>query len=123
MPHPRPSAAGSLATPSVPPRNPISLAQGVPSQGDPRWTAVGLCLLPKDWKLAPSRRHPRTNLANIFGFQVNTNLNIPVTYEQKELRVEHLPYYLEKILPGRFLPKAEIKGIQGDLFAVDLPDS
>jgi hypothetical protein len=56
-----------------------------------------------------------TNLANLFGFQVNTNLNIPVTYEQKELRVEHLPYYLEKILPGRFLPKAEVKGIQGNL--------
>jgi hypothetical protein len=56
-----------------------------------------------------------TNLGNLFGFQVNTNLNIPVTYEQKELRVEHLPYYLEKILPGRFLPKAEVKGIQGNL--------
>jgi hypothetical protein len=56
-----------------------------------------------------------TNLGNLFGFQVNTNLNIPVTYEQKQLRVEHLPYYLEKILPGRFLPKAEVKGIQGNL--------
>lgn len=56
------------------------------------------------------------NLTNIFGFQVNTNLNIPITYEQKELRVEHLPYYIEKILPGRFLPPAEMKAIQGDLF-------
>ena len=56
-----------------------------------------------------------TNLANIFGFQVNTNLNIPVTFQQKELRIEHLPFYLEKILPGRFLPKAEVKGIQGNL--------
>ncbi len=59
-----------------------------------------------------------TNLGNLFGFQVNTNLNIPVTYQQKELRVEHLPFYLEKILPGRFLPKAEIQEIQGDLFQV-----
>ncbi len=58
------------------------------------------------------------NLSSLFGFQVNTNLNIPVTFEQKELRVEHLPYYLEKILPGRFLPKAEIKQIQGDLLEV-----
>ncbi len=59
-----------------------------------------------------------SNLANIFGFQVNTNLNIPVTYEQKQLRIEHLPYYLEKILPGRFLPNTEIKEIQGDLLAL-----
>jgi len=59
-----------------------------------------------------------SNLSNIFGFQVNTNLNIPVTFEQKELRVEHLPFYLEKILPGRFIPKAEIKQIQGNLLAL-----
>jgi hypothetical protein len=57
-----------------------------------------------------------TNLANIFGFQVSTNLNIPITFEQKELRVEHLPFYLEKILPGRFLPRPELKEIQSDLF-------
>ena len=56
------------------------------------------------------------NLSNIFGFQVSTNLNIPITYEQKVQRVEHLPYYLSKILPGRFLPEAEMKQIQGDLF-------
>ncbi len=58
------------------------------------------------------------NLGSLFGFQVNSNLNIPVTYEQKELRIEHLPYYLEKILPGRFLPQAEIKEIKGALFQV-----
>jgi hypothetical protein len=56
------------------------------------------------------------NLANIFGFQVSTNLNIPITFEQKELRVEHLPFYMEKILPGRFLPRPELKQIQADLF-------
>jgi hypothetical protein len=55
------------------------------------------------------------NLANIFGFQVSTNLNIPITFQQKELRVEHLPYYLEKIRPGRFLPEAEVQEIQTDL--------
>jgi hypothetical protein len=58
------------------------------------------------------------NLANIFGFQVSTNLNIPITFEQKELRVEHLPFYLEKILPGRYLPRPELKVIQGDLLEV-----
>jgi hypothetical protein len=56
------------------------------------------------------------NLSNIFGFQVNTNLNIPITFQQKELRVEHLPYYLSKIRPGRFLPKPEMQTIQSDLF-------
>ncbi len=56
------------------------------------------------------------NLANIFGFQVSTNLNVPITFEQKELRVEHLPYYLGKIRPGRFLPEAELKEIKSDLF-------
>ena len=55
------------------------------------------------------------NLSNVFGFQVNTNLNIPITYQQKVLRVEHLPYYLEKIRPGRFLPQADMKTIQDDL--------
>ncbi len=58
------------------------------------------------------------NLGNLFGFQVTSNLNIPVTFEQKELRVEHLPFYLEKILPGRFLPKEELREIQGDLLEV-----
>ncbi len=56
-----------------------------------------------------------TNLANIFGFQVTSNLNIPITFEQKELRVQHLPFYLEKILPGRYLPGPLLKEIQGDL--------
>ena len=79
------------------------------------WTAVGLCLPPKDWKVAALLAASTPNLSNVFGFQVNTNLNIPVTYQQKELRIEHLPYYMEKILPGRFLPKAEIKQIQSSL--------
>lgn len=56
------------------------------------------------------------NLSNIFGFQVSTNLNIPITYQQKELRVERLPYYIEHIRPGRYLPEAEMKEIQSDLF-------
>ena len=57
-----------------------------------------------------------TSLTNIFGFQVSPSLNVPITYEQKVLRVEHLPYYLEKIRPGRYLPKSELKQIQADLF-------
>jgi hypothetical protein len=54
---------------------------------------------------------------SIFGTQVTSNLNLPITYEQKALRIIHLPYYLDKIAPhGRFLPAAEIKQIQNSLF-------
>jgi hypothetical protein len=53
---------------------------------------------------------------NVFGFQLTTNLNVPITYQQKAKRIEHLPYYLGQIHPGRFLPQAEIQQIQGALF-------
>lgn len=52
----------------------------------------------------------------LFGVQVTTNLNVPITLQQKEKRIEHLPYYMEQINPGRFLPKAEIQEIQSALF-------
>ncbi len=58
------------------------------------------------------------NFTNLFGFQVNSNLNIPITYQQKVLRVEHLPYYIGKIRPGRYVPAAEMQQIQGALFQV-----
>ena len=41
-----------------------------------------------------------TNLNSLFGLQVNSNLNIPITYQQRELRITRLPYYLEQIRPG-----------------------
>ncbi len=56
------------------------------------------------------------NPFNPFGFQVTSNLNIPISYQQKALRIEHLPYYLEKIRPGRFIPKPEVQEIQDALF-------
>jgi hypothetical protein len=57
------------------------------------------------------------NITSIFGAQVTSNLNIPITYEQKALRIKRLPYYLDKISEGtRFLPKAEITQIQNSLF-------
>jgi hypothetical protein len=59
------------------------------------------------------------NLTNIFGAQINSNLNIPITYQQKALRIKRLPYYLGQISEGgRFLPKAEIQQIQSSLFAM-----
>jgi hypothetical protein len=57
-----------------------------------------------------------SNLNTLFGLQVNTNLNVPITYQQKTLRIQRLPYYLEQIHPGRFLPEAEIQQIQTALF-------
>jgi hypothetical protein len=57
------------------------------------------------------------NITSIFGSQVSSNLNIPITFEQKALRIKHLPFYLSKISEGtRFLPKAEISQIQTSLF-------
>jgi hypothetical protein len=57
-----------------------------------------------------------TNLNSLFGLQVSTNLNIPITYQQRLLRIKHLPYYLEQIRPGRYLPKSEVQAIQGSLY-------
>jgi hypothetical protein len=60
-----------------------------------------------------------TNLNTLFGLQINSNLNVPITFQQKSLRIQRLPYYLDKIAPnGRFLPKAEIEQIQSALFQV-----
>jgi hypothetical protein len=55
-------------------------------------------------------------LNTLFWLQVATNLNVPITYQQKAKRIEHLPYYLEQIVPGRFLPKSEIQEIQSALY-------
>jgi hypothetical protein len=60
-----------------------------------------------------------TNLNTLFGFQVNSNLNIPITFQQKSLRIQRLPFYLDKIAPnGRFLPNAEIDQIKNSLFSM-----
>jgi hypothetical protein len=59
-----------------------------------------------------------TAVNTLFGISLSTNLNIPITLQQKELRIEHLPYYLEQINPGRFLPKPEVKEIQSALFSM-----
>jgi len=59
----------------------------------------------------------QTSVTNLFGLQVSANLNVPITWQQKSLRIQHLPYYLDKIVPsGRFLPAAEMQQIQNSLF-------
>jgi len=57
-----------------------------------------------------------TNPFNPFGFQLTSNLNVPITYQQKALRIERLSYYLEQIRPGRFIPKPETQQIENSLF-------
>jgi hypothetical protein len=42
-------------------------------------------------------------------------VDLPETFRQKELRIEHLPFYLEQTQPGRFLPAATITQLQSDL--------
>jgi hypothetical protein len=57
-------------------------------------------------------------LNTLFGLQVATNLNVPITYQQKAKRIENLPYYMSQIVPGRFLPKTEIAEIQSALYGM-----
>jgi hypothetical protein len=60
-----------------------------------------------------------TNLTSVFGSQITSNLNLPITFEQKSLRIQRLPYYLGQITHvGRFLPKAEITQIQNALYGM-----
>src|SRR5262245_57648001 len=61
----------------------------------------------------------QANINSLFGLQVNTNLNVPITFQQKSLRIQRLPFYMNQIAPhGRFLPKAEIQQIQQSLFEI-----
>jgi hypothetical protein len=62
-------------------------------------------------------------LLSLFGSNSNNILHnpvqdIPATYQQKELRVEHLPYYLNQLQPGRFLSKPDLEQLQADLLDV-----
>jgi hypothetical protein len=41
--------------------------------------------------------------------------NLPETFKQKELRIQHLPFFLEQLKPGRFVPPDAIKNIQTNL--------
>jgi hypothetical protein len=75
--------------------------------------------VPSSEGLEGRRLLANVSLNTLFGLQINSNLNVPITYQQKSLRIQRLPFYLNKIVPhGRFLPKAEIKQIQNSLFAM-----
>jgi hypothetical protein len=72
--------------------------------------------VPSSERLEGRALQAAVNPFNPFGFQVTSNLNVPITYQQKALRIERLPYYLDKIQPGRFLPRTELQQIQDSLF-------
>jgi hypothetical protein len=63
-----------------------------------------------------TRQLMASNVGNLFGLQVSANLNLPITYQARLQRIEHLPHYLEQIAPGRYLPKAEMQLIQTGLY-------
>ena len=44
--------------------------------------------------------------------------NLPETFKQKEERIQHLPFFLEQLQPGRYLPPDTVAGIQANLSAV-----
>jgi hypothetical protein len=67
-----------------------------------------------------TRELQATNLTSLFGSQINSNLNLPITYEQKSLRIKRLPFFLGQITPSntRFLPQAETTQIQNALYGM-----
>lgn len=48
----------------------------------------------------------------------NPAQDVPVTFAQKELRIAHLPFYLNQMQPGRVLPQAVITQLQTDLTSI-----
>jgi Bacterial Ig-like domain len=68
-----------------------------------------------------SQTNSSSNTTSIFGVGGNlttVNDNIPETFKAKETRVAHLPFFLERIRPGRFLPNDVISQLQTDLNAI-----
>ncbi|MHC5540315.1 Ig-like domain-containing protein [Singulisphaera rosea] len=61
--------------------------------------------------------------ANLLGSSTNSLANnpatdVPVTAIQKQLRIDHLPYYLRQLQPGRYLPGPTIQALQTDIAAI-----
>ncbi|WP_406699981.1 hypothetical protein V5E97_14160 [Singulisphaera sp. Ch08] len=61
-------------------------------------------------------------MLSVFGAGNNTQAavaqEVPVTFHQKETRIEHLPFYLKQLEPDRFLPPATIQQLQDDLLSI-----
>jgi hypothetical protein len=44
--------------------------------------------------------------------------NFPYTFKEKEQRIDHLPFYISQLQPGRFLNRDQIAQLQTDLNAI-----
>lgn len=66
----------------------------------------------------------RALMSGLFGGKATTRTNtvnlqdLPVTFQQKENRIAHLPYYLRQEDTSRYLPPDTIKSLQTDLQAI-----
>ena len=59
-------------------------------------------------------------LLSFFGGSVNkfkqgTDQNVPLTWFQKEARIDHLPFYMNQVETKRFLPATTIDNLKSDL--------
>ena len=67
---------------------------------------------------APEGLEVRTMLSttggsfNLFGNSVNSAQSMPITFQQKELRIQKMPYNLRALQPNRYLPPDTIHQIQ-----------
>jgi hypothetical protein len=66
----------------------------------------------------------RALMASLFGVSspatsLTTTIDtLPENFKQKELRIAHLPFFLNTLQPGRFLPATTITSIQADLQSI-----
>ncbi len=68
-------------------------------------------------KLLTVPAYTSPSLNSLFGFQLYSQLYLPITYQQKSLRIDRLPFYLGQITPNnRYLPVAETSQIQKGLY-------
>lgn len=66
---------------------------------------------PQTQASTPSPAAPAVSVAR-------SNSTLPESYSQKLQRIENLPYFLEQLQPGRYLPADTIRSIQENLIAV-----
>lgn len=48
----------------------------------------------------------------------DTSTNLPQTFQEKEQRIDRLPFHLERIQPGRFIDRDAVAQLQTDLRAI-----
>ncbi len=70
----------------------------------------------------PEGLEDRALLSTIFNNSSHSSNNpasdVPVTFDQKMLRIAHLPYYLQDLQSGRYVSTPQMKELQADLASV-----